>query len=345
VDTSLAARQPEVRVAIDRPKAADLGIAAAEIATSLRTMVAGEIATSYREGVEQYDVWLRLAAKDRNAAQVIERLPLRSPKVGLVPLAQVAELGHGRGPAQIDRFARQRVVAVYANLDGTDLGTASQALAGIVADLKLPPAYQSIFAGRTKAMGDAMRNMMIAFALAFIFMYIVLAAQFESFLHPVTILLALPLTLPFAMLSLLLLGETINLYSILGVFMLFGIVKKNGILQIDYTNTLRRRGVPLHEAILEANRARLRPILMTTVTLIAGMTPIALGQGPGAASRASMAKVIIGGQALALFITLLIVPVAYSLFEGAKRRLGFRDAPESTSPPAGDGDPAVSAAR
>jgi hydrophobic/amphiphilic exporter-1 (mainly G- bacteria), HAE1 family len=167
-------------------------------------------------------------------------------------------------------------------------------------------------------------NMMLAFLLAFIFMYIVLAAQFESFLHPVTILMSLPLTLPFALLSLFMLRETINLYSLLGVFMLFGIVKKNGILQIDYTNTLISRGKGLREAIMEANHARLRPILMTTITLIAGMTPIALGKGPGAAARASMAKVIIGGQALSLIITLMIVPVAYSLFESAKKSSGVR---------------------
>jgi HAE1 family hydrophobic/amphiphilic exporter-1 len=178
-------------------------------------------------------------------------------------------------------------------------------------------------AGSTKFLAETLLNFLLAFLLAFVFMYIVLAAQFESFLHPVTILLALPLTLPFAFASLAMLGETLNLYSLLGVFMLFGIVKKNGILQIDYTNTLRARGKPLREAIVEANNARLRPILMTTFTLIAGMTPIALGTGPGAAARASMAKVIIGGQALSLLITLLIVPVAYSLFESLKQLIGM----------------------
>ncbi len=333
VDTSLAGRQPEVRVQINRPKAADLGIAAADVASSLRTMVGGEIATKFREGVEQYDVWLRLDRADRNDAAVVNELPLLSPKVGLVTLSQVATLSEGKGPSEIDRYNRQRQVSIFANLDGTDLGTAIQKVAGIVNGLKLGPAYRSVSTGQSKMMGESIGEMLTAFLLAFIFMYIVLAAQFESFLHPVTILLALPLTVPFALLSLLLLRENINLYSLLGVFMLFGIVKKNGILQIDYTNTLRGRGLPLNDAIIEANMARLRPILMTTLTLIAGMTPIALGKGPGAASRASLAKVIIGGQALSLFITLLIVPVAYSLFEGAKHKLRIgqkKSAPAAT---------------
>jgi HAE1 family hydrophobic/amphiphilic exporter-1 len=296
---------------------------AADVASSLRTMVGGEIVTKFREGVEQYDVWLRLDRKDRDDAAVIHELPLLSPKVGLVTLSQVAELSEGKGPSEIDRYNRQRLVSIYANLDGTDLGTATQKIAGIVNGLKLGPAYGSVFTGQSKMMGESIGEMLTAFLLAFIFMYIVLASQFESFLHPITILLSLPLTLPFALLSLFLLGESINIYSLLGVFMLFGIVKKNGILQIDYTNTLRRYGRPLKDAIIEANMARLRPILMTTLTLIAGMTPIALGRGPGAAARASLAKVIIGGQALSLFITLLIVPVAYSLFEAAKSRLGI----------------------
>jgi HAE1 family hydrophobic/amphiphilic exporter-1 len=330
VDTSLVARQPEVRVKINRPKAADLGISAADIALSLRTMVGGERVTKFREGVEQYDVWLRLDRKDRGDSDLINRLPLLAPKAGLVPLSQVADLSEGRGPTEIERFNRQRLVTIYANLENLDLGTATEHMAALIRDLKLPASYSSALTGRGKQMGEGIVNMLLAFVLAFIFMYIVLAAQFESFLHPITILLALPLTLPFAILSLLLLGETLNLYSLLGVFMLFGIVKKNGILQIDYTNTLISRGIPLREAIIEANHARLRPILMTTLTLIAGMIPIALGTGPGAASRASMAKVIIGGQALSLLITLLIVPVAYSLFEGLKARQRIKKtAPEA----------------
>jgi HAE1 family hydrophobic/amphiphilic exporter-1 len=321
VDTTLASRQPEVRLTLNRPKAADLGLTPSDVALTLQTMVGGEKVTKFREGVEQYDVWLRLDRRDRNDAEVIQRLPLNSPKVGTVPLSQVAALSEGKGPTEIDRLNRQRVVTINANLDGLDLGSAGGIFKRLVQETSVPPAYTTSVSGQAKLMGETMSNMAIAFLLAFIFMYIVLAAQFESFLHPVIILLSLPLTVPFALVSLMMLHETINMYSILGVFMLFGIVKKNGILQIDYTNTLRQRGRSLFEAIKEANHARLRPILMTTVTLIAGMTPIALGKGPGAAARASRAKVIIGGQALSLLITLMIVPVAYSLFEGAKARL------------------------
>jgi len=322
VDTSLVARQPEVRVLLNRPRAADLGVSASDIALSLRTMVGGERVTTFREGVEQYDVWLRLDRRDRNSADIISRLPVAAGSSGLVTLQQVSDLAEGKGPAEIDRFNRQRLVSIYANLDGIDLGTAVEMVQSMFKDLKAPPSYTSLLTGRAKQMGEGMTNMLLAFLLAFIYMYIVLAAQFESFLHPVTILLSLPLTLPFAFFSLMVLGDTLNLYSLLGVFMLFGIVKKNGILQIDYTNTLRSQGMPLYEAIIEANRTRLRPIMMTTITLIAGMVPIALGTGTGAASRASMAKCIIGGQALSLLITLLIVPVAYSLFENVKARLG-----------------------
>jgi HAE1 family hydrophobic/amphiphilic exporter-1 len=195
------------------------------------------------------------------------------------------------------------------------LGEAVQEIRAYMESLNLPSEYRYEFIGRAKLLAESNQNFVIAFVLSFLFMYMVLAAQFESFVHPITILLALPLTLPFAFLSLLFLRTNLDIYAIFGLFMLFGIVKKNGILQIDYTNLLRRQGMQLLPAILEANRTRLRPILMTTMMLVAAMIPIALGRGPGSAARASMAKVIIGGQALSLLLSLLVTPVAYSLWE------------------------------
>lgn len=320
IDSSAAVRKPEVRVKIDRARAADLGVRAGEIAAALRTMVGGEPISKIREGAEQYDLWLRLLPDDRRDLDTLRALPIAA-RSGLVRLEALADFERERGPAQIDRLGRIRQVEIGSNLDGLPLGDAVDRVRAIAAEMELPPEYEVVFGGRAKILQDTLTSFMTALALSFMFMYMVLAAQFESLLHPVTIMLSLPLSLPFALLSLLLLGDTLNIYSIFGVFMLFGIIKKNGILQVDYTNTLRAQGMERDAAIVQANKTRLRPILMTTVTLIAGMLPIALGKGPGAASRASMAKVIIGGQALSLLITLLIVPVAYSLFDDAGRAL------------------------
>src|SRR5204862_960484 len=192
--------------------------------------------------------------------------------------------------------------------------------------MNLPAESQLIFTGRAKQLAETFQNFFVAFGLAMIFMYMILAAQFEHFVHPVSILLAVPLCLPFALITMIALREPFNIYAIFGLFMLFGIVKKNGILQIDYTNTLRARGLNREEAILQANRTRLRPILMTTMMLVASMIPIALGTGPGSGGRASMAKVIIGGQMLCLLLTLLVTPISYSIFDdwGAGKFLLFR---------------------
>jgi len=181
--------------------------------------------------------------------------------------------------------------------------------------LNLPPEYRFEFIGRAKMMKDSNANFLIGFLLAFVFMYMILAAQFESLAHPISILAALPLTIPCAVLSLILLQTNLDIFAMLGLFMLFGIVKKNGILQVDYTNQLREQGLERSKAILEANRARLRPILMTTVMLVVAMVPMAIGEGPGAGSRASMAKVILGGQSISLLLTLLVTPTAYSIFD------------------------------
>ncbi len=321
VDSSAAIRKPEIRVVVDRMRAADLGIRAGEVATAMRTMVGGEAVSKFRDEGEQYDLWLRLEPADRDALETLRRLPIAA-RGGLVRLDSVAVLSRDRGPAEIERLNRVRQVNVDANLAGIPLGGATERVRALFAEIDKPPGYEIVFGGRAKLMAETTTSFLSALALAFLFMYMVLAAQFESFLHPITIMLSLPLSLPFALISLLLMNDTLNIYSAFGVFMLFGIVKKNGILQVDYTNTLRKQGMERDAAIIEANKTRLRPILMTTLTLIAGMIPIALGKGPGAASRATMANVIIGGQALSLLITLLIVPVAYSLFDDAGRLFG-----------------------
>ena len=320
IDSSLSLRKPELRVKIDRERASDLGIPVQAIASTLNVLVGGEPISKYKEGDEQYDVWLRAELPFRDKADSISRLMLPSAKAGLVQLASVASLEASKGPAAIDRYAMQRQVVVTMNLDNNKpLSEAQRDLTAHVASLDLPPDYRYEFLGMAKMMGESNDNFLIAFLASFLFMYMILGAQFESFVHPITILLALPLTLPFALVSLILLRTNLNLYAMFGLFMLFGIVKKNGILQVDYTNVLRAKGLPRTEAILEANHTRLRPILMTTVMLIAAMIPIALGRGPGAASRASLAKVILGGQTLSLLLTLLVTPVAYSLWDDLVR--------------------------
>ena len=287
VDTSLSFRKPEVRIVPNRERASELGVSIQAISSTTNVLVGGDPVSKYKEADQQYDVWLRADRSFRDDS------------------AQIA----------IERFSRQRQVVVSANLEGKALGEAVAELGDYVNTLDLPADYRWEFIGQAKSLKETNANFLIAFGLAFLFMYMILAAQFESFVHPITILLALPLTIPFAILSLILLRTNLDIYAMFGLFMLFGIVKKNGILQVDYTNVLRERGVPRDQAILDANAVRLRPILMTTVMLVAAMIPMAMGEGPGAASRAGMAKVILGGQLLSLLLTLLLTPVAYSLWD------------------------------
>jgi HAE1 family hydrophobic/amphiphilic exporter-1 len=316
VDSTLSLRKPEVQVAIDRERASDLGIPVQSIATTLNVLVGGQPVSRYKEGIEQYDVWLRAERDFRANPQTLEYLTVPSPKAGPVQLNSLAHLTEARGPSQIDRFNRQRTVTLLGNPDGLSLNDAVQQARSIVRELDLPPQYEVTFGGQAKTLGETGYYFLIALVLSIIFMYLILAAQFESWLHPISILAALPVTIPFGLLSLLLFRQPLDLYAMFGLFMLIGIVKKNGILQVDKTNELRRAGQKRDPAILEANHTRLRPILMTTVMLIAAMVPIALGQGPGSGARASMAKVIIGGQLLSLLLALLVTPVTYSLFDG-----------------------------
>ena len=316
MDTTLSRRTPEIRVHIDRDKAADLGIGVDTIASSLRTMVGGEEVTKFREGDDQYPVRLRLQEDFRKNADVISQVYIGGGRRGLVSLNNLVRVSEEKGPNQIDRLDRERQVAVIANLDSTlPIGDAVKAMAPKLTAAKLPPGYTTKYLGRAQILAEARANFLIALGLSLIFIYMVLAAQFESFIHPFTIMASLPVALPFGLLSLVATGFTMNIFSAIGVLMLFGVVKKNAILQVDYTNVLRERGLARHEAVLKADHARLRPILMTTISIIAGMLPIALGKGDGSASRAAMATVVVGGQTLCLLLTLLVTPVVYTYFD------------------------------
>lgn len=321
VDSTLSLRKPEVQVSIDRERASDLGIPVQTIANSLNVLVGGQIVSRYKEGTEQYDVWLRADKPFRATPQTLESLTVPSPTAGQVRLSSLATVVEARGPSQIDRFNRQRTVTLLAHPDKVSLNDAIQRAREIVKKLNLPPEYEVTFGGQAKMLGETGYYFMVALGLSTLFMYMILAAQFESWLHPISILAALPVTIPFGLLSLLLFRTPMDLYAMFGLFMLIGIVKKNGILQVDKTNELRRAGMERNAAILEANHTRLRPILMTTVMLIAAMVPIALGRGPGAGARASMAKVIIGGQSLSLLLALLVTPVTYSLIDSVSQRV------------------------
>jgi len=315
LDTSLAARRPEVRVHIDRQKAADLGVRVSAIAASLRTLVGGETVSTFREGDEQYNVRLRLLQDFRNSPQVISQVMVPGSGGRLVRLNNVTEFTTGSAPGQIDRYNRERQITVVANLFQKPLVEAMRQGTATVREVGLAPGYSTTYIGRGKFLGEAAQNFLIALILSLIFIYMVLAAQFESFTHPVTIMLSLPLALPFALLTLAATGQSLNLNSVIGLFLLMGVVKKNSILQVDYTNTLRERGLERFPALIQANHTRLRPILMTTLSIVFGMIPIALGRGDGAAARASMATVVIGGQMLSLLLTLVVTPVFYSLFD------------------------------
>jgi HAE1 family hydrophobic/amphiphilic exporter-1 len=327
LDTTLSLRKPEVQVLVDREAASDLGVPVGTVADSLRILVGGMPVSKFREGDEQYDVWLRAEVNDRESTQDLYQLSLPSPSVGLVKLSSLAKLVEERGPTEIERLGRERIVTVLGNPEGIALGDAVSRGEKILKAMNLPPQYTYIFTGQAKTLGETGYYFLVAFALSITFMFLILAAQFESWMQPIAILMALPVTIPFGMLSLVLFRTPMDLYAMFGLFMLVGIVKKNGILQVDATNQLRAKGYSRQEAILEANHTRLRPILMTTVMLVAAMVPIALGQGPGAGARASMAKVIIGGQMLSLVLALLVTPVFYALLDmvvSLSRRLGIR---------------------
>ncbi len=327
-DTTLKLDKPELQVVIDRDRAARLGVDTEDIATALRIMVGGDLqVTRFRDESmnEDYDVQVRLQESDRNTAEGVKHLYVPSQSGSLVRLDNLVKFVAAQTPSRIDRLDRQRQVSLRASVaPGFAQADRIAALKEEVQKMGLPTGYSTRVSGRASELETTFKEFLWAFALSIILMYIILASQFESLVHPLTILLSLPISVPFAFLSLLIANQTINLYSALGLLVLFGVVKKNAILQIDHTNGLRAKGMERMAAILQANRERLRPILMTTLTLIAGMLPLALGRGPGAEERRAVAVVVIGGQALCLLLTLVVTPVAYSLLDDMARKLQWK---------------------
>lgn len=338
-DITLKIDKPELLVHIDRERAAALGVDVREIADTLRIAVGGDDRVSrYRDRLvdDAYDVELRLVGIDRTDPSTISQLYVRArpmdtrsraANVGegaetggaganLTRLDNVVEFEYGETSSRIDRLDRERMVAVRCNVEaGFALGDRIEAIKQASIAVGLPPGFNTSVRGRGRELERTLTDFQWTFVLSFVFMYIVLAAQFEHFVHPLTILLSLPLAVPFGLVSLWLGDETLNLYSALGILVLFGVVKKASILQVDHTNQLRAQGMERLDAILQANRDRLRPILMTTISFVAGMFPLLVGTGPGAEERRSIAVLAVGGQTLSLLLTLLAVPVIYSLLD------------------------------
>jgi HAE1 family hydrophobic/amphiphilic exporter-1 len=315
VDSNFEPTQPELRISVDRTRAADLGVDIDTLANSLRSLVGGEEVSEYKDGDDQFIVRLRLDEQFREDPLRMGDLLVPAAPGRTVKVSDVASLSRESGPASIERYNRQRQISVNANIQGVPLSEVLTLAREKVDELHLKPGYQAVFGGSARTLSEASSNFTIAMVLAVLFIYMVLASQFNSFIHPLTIMTSLPLSLPAGLLALMAFGMTLNVYSAIGLMMLFGVVKKNSILQVDYTNTLREQGMNRHDAIIAANHVRLRPILMTTIAIVAGMIPIALGRGAGAGSRASMAVTIIGGQVLCLLLTLLVTPVVYSYFD------------------------------
>lgn len=311
--SSLVTGRPAYQVRIDRQRAADLGVSVADVATALRLMVGGVEVTDYAEGGEQYDVLVRAEGDWRSRPADIGLLTVPTSRGRVARLSDVATIEEGTGPASISHFARQRQVTFYINpVPGSSEQAIMDGIQAAFDAVNQDSAYQGQSYGRSREMGRSIQSFLVAVFLSFVFMYLVLAAQFESWVHPVTILASLPLTLPFAVVSLVLTGQSLNLYSMLGVLVLFGVVKKNSILQVDHVRALRRKGLDRADAVMIGNRDRLRPILMTTLAFVAGMIPLLVSTGAGSGTNHAIGSVVAGGQTLSLLLTLVATPVIFS---------------------------------
>ncbi|MDU4960496.1 MAG: efflux RND transporter permease subunit [Sporomusaceae bacterium] len=330
VSSSYEAGNPDAQLVINRDRAADLGITAASIADTLQTMFNGKVATQYREGDDSYDVRVILDPASRRSLADVNTVYLSGTASGspvMVPLSQVTETVYATSPAQIKRYDNQPQITISANLNGISLGDFNKEFDKKIAAVSMPEGYGFVATGEAKSMDEAFSSMIMALTIAVLFIFFVLAAQFESYIDPLAIMLALPLSVIGAVGGLLLAGSELSIMSLIGIIMLMGLVTKNAILLIDRAKQLRAEGVERGQALVDAAVQRMRPIIMTTAAMIFGMLPLALGIGPGAEARAPMAHAIIGGLITSTVLTLVVVPVVYTIFDdiqAGKYRLKWR---------------------
>ncbi|AHG87874.1 acriflavin resistance protein [Gemmatirosa kalamazoonensis] len=349
VGLSTKGQKPELRVTINRGLAGTLGVSVGQIAQALRPAFAGVDAGNWVDpsGETRY-VRVRLPAGSRENAADLARIPLALPGAGgpggapaVVPLGQVADIAPSAGPAQIDHYQRQRVVVIGANIE-RPLGAVTQGVQRALRDVHLPAGYQIVPGGQVKSQGEIFSSFGIAMLIAVMLMYLILVIQFGSFLDPLAILMSLPLSLIGVVLALLVTRDTLNIMSLIGIILLMGIVAKNAILLIDFAKWTREQSaVPLRDALIEAGAIRLRPILMTTLALIAGMIPVALGLGEGADFRAPLGRAVIGGVITSTLLTLFVIPTVYEIFDGWRSYLGAKlrrraPAPHGVATPAAE---------
>jgi len=318
LDTTYRGGKPELAVNIDRDRAAALGVPVATIAMAIRTLIAGAVVTDLPQGGERLDVRVRVEDALRRGPDDVAGIRVRGASGQLVELSNLVELEPRTGPAQIERQDRQRQITILANLEGKALGEAVNEVEKVASDV-VPTNLTTDWAGMGDLMIQAFGYMVQALILAFILVYLILAAQFESLVHPFTIMMAVPLSMAGAFGALLIVGMSLNVFSMIGLIMLMGLVTKNAVLLVDYTNTLRRTGLSRKEALLKAGPVRLRPILMTTAATVFGMLPVAMATSLGGEVRAPMAIAIMGGLISSTALTLLVVPAVYDLMDRFSR--------------------------
>ena len=323
VDTSMSEERPEVQIRVDKQKAASYGLSTAQVATAVEAGVKGKLATMYRVGGKEINVRVRLDKEQVSTIDDISNITIISPMGFQVPLDEVAEISVEKGPMSIIRKNQGRVVTVTSQIAGRDLGNVTKDIKARLKNIVMPEGYYLEFGGERKEMVDAFQSLFLALILGVILVYMIMASQFESLLHPFVIMFSVPLAFTGAFFALLVMRRTLNVASFIGIIMLTGIVVNNAIILVDYINVLREKGLDREDAILKAGPTRLRPILMTTLTTVLGMLPLAIGKGEGHELSAPMATAVIGGLMLSTLLTLVVVPVFYTIFDG----FSFKDLP------------------